>query len=574
MIHPLFLLKARPLQGSLEFQGLPISIENRMGNIREWHDPHNGEDGATRMKLPYGYIRGSLGMDGGQLDVFVGPHLDAKFAYIVTQKKAPDFVEDDEQKVFLGLKSAEEAKKLYLSHYNDPRFFGKMERMPMDEFKKKAMRTKENGGILKALLLKSHVKAHLRMNASGKVSMVKEYDDKRKKKTPEGNKEVAKTPDGLDSWQIKKYLEEYETLDERAIQSVMEKDMQGWDEPYVTFHDSPSEKKDFQIQEKRPDGSSLDFGGIFSGKDGGMYGEYRHGIILKPEDVASHGDFENVNRKIAYSSIKDSGRRYANMSTEEMDSLWEVLTEEIEPQDLDEDVFEAIFGADDYSEASWEAQRLRGIVARAAGYLAVEMKDETGISVLVFPPIKTIFIGERSRRASNQFDQLVYDEWKRQNLKEKITKSLSTCHHEKKICKNCGATMTCRCREPKTTVEVDSCPNCRGSLSKAEFGNSFSGMKAGRKLTKPELVRAMRQMIAAEYEATQLYTQLADSIDDDLAAKVLRDVAEEEVVHAGEFLEVLKRLDPKEAELYKEGAGEVKDMSKALPGIFLLRRKK
>ena len=50
---------------------------------------------------------------------------------------------------------------------------------------------------------------------------------------------------------------------------------------------------------------------------------------------------------------------------------------------------------------------------------------------------------------------------------------------------------------------------------------------------------------------------MADSIQDDHAAKVLRDIADEEVVHAGEFLAVLKKLAPNEAKLYDEGEKEV-----------------
>ena len=37
-----------------------------------------------------------------------------------------------------------------------------------------------------------------------------------------------------------------------------------------------------------------------------------------------------------------------------------------------------------------------------------------------------------------------------------------------------------------------------------EFGNPFSGISKDRKLTKEELIRAIRFMIAAEYEAIQL----------------------------------------------------------------------
>ena len=91
----------------------------------------------------------------------------------------------------------------------------------------------------------------------------------------------------------------------------------------------------------------------------------------------------------------------------------------------------------------------------------------------------------------------------------------------------------------------------------AEFGSAFSGLANGRKLTDAELIRAIRFMIAAEYEAVQLYMQLAESIRNKLAIEVLKDVADEERVHAGEFLRLLKELSPEEAKLYAEGAGEV-----------------
>ncbi len=92
-----------------------------------------------------------------------------------------------------------------------------------------------------------------------------------------------------------------------------------------------------------------------------------------------------------------------------------------------------------------------------------------------------------------------------------------------------------------------------------DFGNSFSGLASPRKLTEQELIRAVRFMIAAEYEAVQLYMQLAESTDNRLAIEVLKDVADEERVHAGEFLRLLKELDPDEEKFYNEGAEEVEE---------------
>ena len=64
-------------------------------------------------------------------------------------------------------------------------------------------------------------------------------------------------------------------------------------------------------------------------------------------------------------------------------------------------------------------------------------------------------------------------------------------------------------------------------------------------------------MVAAEYEAVQLYMQLAESTDNKLAIEVLKDIADEERVHAGEFLRLLKELAPEEEEFYHDGAKEV-----------------
>ncbi len=93
-----------------------------------------------------------------------------------------------------------------------------------------------------------------------------------------------------------------------------------------------------------------------------------------------------------------------------------------------------------------------------------------------------------------------------------------------------------------------------------EFGHAFSGLAKDRKLTDQELIRAIRFMIAAEYEAVQLYMQLAESIDNELAIEVLKDIADEERVHAGEFLRLLKELDPEEEKFYAEGVEEVEEI--------------
>lgn len=92
-----------------------------------------------------------------------------------------------------------------------------------------------------------------------------------------------------------------------------------------------------------------------------------------------------------------------------------------------------------------------------------------------------------------------------------------------------------------------------------DFGHPFSGLAKERILTDTELIRAIRFMVSAEYEAIQLYMQLAESTDNKLAIEVLKDIADEERVHAGEFLRLLKELAPDEEKFYQDGAVEVEE---------------
>jgi rubrerythrin len=98
-----------------------------------------------------------------------------------------------------------------------------------------------------------------------------------------------------------------------------------------------------------------------------------------------------------------------------------------------------------------------------------------------------------------------------------------------------------------------------------EFLNPFSGV-VPRKLTKDELIRAIRLNIAAEHEAVHLYMAHANATDDALAKKVLTDVANEEREHIGEFVELLRRLAPDEAEYYEAGRHEVEELAEEMGG--------
>lgn len=128
-----------PVKQRLDLFGFQISIENPKGSKRTWHDPHSGESGTTYMHHAYGYIRRTEGTDGDHVDVYVGPNTSSTKVFIVNQMKKPDFKEFDEQKVMLGWDRPEDAKSAYLKQYNNPKFFGSMTEMPLEEFQRKVL---------------------------------------------------------------------------------------------------------------------------------------------------------------------------------------------------------------------------------------------------------------------------------------------------------------------------------------------------------------------------------------------------------------------------------------------------
>jgi rubrerythrin len=94
-----------------------------------------------------------------------------------------------------------------------------------------------------------------------------------------------------------------------------------------------------------------------------------------------------------------------------------------------------------------------------------------------------------------------------------------------------------------------------------EFMNPFSGVVPGRKLSKEELIRAIRLNVAAEHEAIHLYMAHADATDNPLAKKVLTDVANEEREHVGEFTRLLEILTGDEADWTEHGREEVDEIA-------------
>ena len=100
-----------------------------------------------------------------------------------------------------------------------------------------------------------------------------------------------------------------------------------------------------------------------------------------------------------------------------------------------------------------------------------------------------------------------------------------------------------------------------------DFSDPFVGNTPERKLTKQELIRAIRLDIAAEHEAICLYMAHADATDDKLVKKALVDIADEEREHLGEFERLLQLLTTDEADFREDGREEVREMEEELDEV-------
>ena len=159
------------LQDRYQYQGLPLSIENKAGS---WRRSKIGEKPKwkTKMGYDYGYIRNTLAEDDDAVDAYVNkkskgmrenyhqkegePEMIPADVYVVHQLKiwhsgkwyngiCPDCGKHnseckcsqhhDEDKVMLGFSSKEEAIKAYLKQYDSPRFLGPVSTYTLLEFK-------------------------------------------------------------------------------------------------------------------------------------------------------------------------------------------------------------------------------------------------------------------------------------------------------------------------------------------------------------------------------------------------------------------------------------------------------
>ncbi len=114
--------------------GYNVSIENVKGSVRRGKSA-GGMEWQTTMQNDYGYIRGTQGVDGDHIDVFLSDTPEEGDVFVVDQVNEDGSF--DEHKVMYGFPSEEAAREAYLSNY-EPGWtgLGAITHVSKDEFKK------------------------------------------------------------------------------------------------------------------------------------------------------------------------------------------------------------------------------------------------------------------------------------------------------------------------------------------------------------------------------------------------------------------------------------------------------
>lgn len=91
------------------------------------------------------------------------------------------------------------------------------------------------------------------------------------------------------------------------------------------------------------------------------------------------------------------------------------------------------------------------------------------------------------------------------------------------------------------------------------MGDPFVG-NVPKKISKEELIQAIRVDIAGELEAITVYDAHAMATDDPRAKAILTSIRDEERQHVGELIHLMEILDPVETQLLAKGKQEVSQL--------------
>lgn len=109
-------------KGHIKIDGYDVTIENPKGSVRSGVD-RNGQEWSVTMNNTYGYIRGTEGVDGDHIDVYLSDDIekwDGKRVFVIDVYNEDSTF--DEHKVMLGFNNAADAFTNYVRNYS-PGFF-------------------------------------------------------------------------------------------------------------------------------------------------------------------------------------------------------------------------------------------------------------------------------------------------------------------------------------------------------------------------------------------------------------------------------------------------------------------
>lgn len=120
--------------GHVKIDGMDISIENPKGSTRSGVDA-NGKEWSVTMNNTYGYIRGTRGVDGDHIDIFLSDNPESGNVYVVDQIKEDGSF--DEHKVMYGFDTRADAEEAYLANYSAGwKGLGNITEVTKEQFKK------------------------------------------------------------------------------------------------------------------------------------------------------------------------------------------------------------------------------------------------------------------------------------------------------------------------------------------------------------------------------------------------------------------------------------------------------
>lgn len=121
-------------KGHVKVDGFDITIENPKGSVRSGKDA-DGKEWSVTMNNDYGYIRGTEGVDGDHIYVFLSDNPEQGNVYVIDQvnQKTGEY---DESKVMYGFNSLEEAKDAYLANFEEGWKIGVVSGVSKEEFRK------------------------------------------------------------------------------------------------------------------------------------------------------------------------------------------------------------------------------------------------------------------------------------------------------------------------------------------------------------------------------------------------------------------------------------------------------